>query len=100
MVVAAVGECLGLYALGRMGTGTGTDYYLGLPLSEGDDDEDLNLEASHRLEVSGIDVCPDDATLWARVRRKVSQAKRGSSDLPALAGVIAFNRLHIVLQWI
>jgi hypothetical protein len=61
------------------------------------EDDVLNFEALNllRVEVSGIDNCGDDAHLEARVRAKVYQLRRGSSPIPGLAGVVAFDLARI-----
>jgi hypothetical protein len=55
------------------------------------------LENAIRLEVSGIDRC-NDALLLKRLREKIDQAKRGRSNLPALAVVVGFSMLRIAFR--
>jgi hypothetical protein len=74
----------------RAETGTGSDYYLGSP---GDLQEDL--ENSLRLEVSGTDE-GDGNIIRSRLRQKISQARAGNDNLPAVAAVVAFLALKIV----
>jgi len=80
--LAATEEWYGLRALKRAETRTGADYYVGL---EGQDFED-----ALRLEVSGVDR-GDDTTVNRRLRAKVEQARRGASNLPAMAAVVGFE---------
>jgi hypothetical protein len=79
-VIAGVLELRGLVAVRRAETGTGADYYLGLP-GTGEDD----LEGCVRLEVSGVDA-GDWREVAKRLMQKVQQAREGKSSLPALAG--------------
>lgn len=90
---------LGLFALGRAQTGTGADYYLG-PSGNGINviDGELDWERAFRLEVSGIDRCSTEARLRHRLREKLEQARRGRSNLPAMAVVVAFDLRRIVFQ--
>jgi len=85
-------------ACARTGRRTGADYYLKPAGQSCVVDGDLDLEGAYRLEISGIDRCSSAAELESRVRQKVEQARRGASDLPALAGVVAFNLLRIVFR--
>jgi hypothetical protein len=80
----------GLVAVRRAETRTGADYYLGEPNSTFED-----LELSFRLEVSGTDE-GSDAVIRGRLREKLDQAKRGNSNLPAIASVVGFAALQIV----
>ncbi len=87
---------LGLVAVGQAEGRTGADYYL-MPLSNAsieEDDAEINLEDAIRLEISGIDRS-DDYIFLARLRHKIEQTRRGKSNLPALAGVVAFNLCRI-----
>jgi hypothetical protein len=73
-----------------LATRTGADYYVNLPGAGGDD-----LETAIRLEVSGI----SDGNLIlieSRLKQKLNQAAKGSSNLPALAVVVGFAHLKIV----
>jgi hypothetical protein len=91
-VIAGVEELRGLVALRRAETGTGADYYLGLP-GTGQDD----LEDCIRLEVSGVDA-GDDREVSRRLLQKVQQANEGRSSLPAVAGVIGFAAKILLLR--
>ena len=98
LTLAAAEIELGWVACARTPRGSGADYYL-KPLSEPCLSEgELDLERAFRLEVSGIDRCRSEAQLNQRVREKEDQTRRGRSDLPALAGVVAFDLLKIVLR--
>jgi hypothetical protein len=90
LALAAIELTRGMVAVRRAETRTGADYYLGLPGSA-----DADLETSLRLEVSGTDLGNDDA-IQTRLREKLRQAERGSSNLPALATVVGFAALKIV----
>ncbi len=92
LALAAVEQTEGLVALSRAETHTGADYYVG-PAGQDVDD----LESLHRLEVSGTDR-GDENAVAQRLRRKVEQAKAGSSDLPALAAVVGFRALCILID--
>ena len=91
-VIAAAELSERLYAVRRAETGTGADYYLGPPGEELDD-----LEACLRLEVSGTD-SPSRAAVDRRLREKIDQARRGNSNLPAMAGVVGFQVRLILLE--
>lgn len=98
VVLAAAEAQIGLLACARTGRGTGADYYVKPAGQPCEDDRGMNLEGAYRLEVSGIDRCRSAAELEGRVRQKMLQARVGASDLPALAGVVAFNMLRVVLR--
>jgi hypothetical protein len=91
-VIAGIEYVRGLFAVRRAETGTGADYYVGSNAS-GEDD----LEACLRLEVSGVDNGGADVVM-SRLRAKVLQAQRGSSNLPALAGVIGFSAKLLMVR--
>lgn len=76
---------LQLVAIARAETRTGADYYLA-PIGQ----EHYDLERAFRLEVSGLDH-GTEAQLDQRLRQKVVQAQRGSSNLPAFAAVVGFR---------
>ncbi len=80
---------MGLFAVARAETRTGTDYYLGIA--------GAGLEKSHRLEVSGVDR-GDRAAVARRLREKVVQAKVGNSNLPALASVVGFSAKRVAIE--
>lgn len=88
--LAAIELTRGLVAIGRAETRTGADYYIGDPTIQPKD-----FEASFRLEVSGIDA-GGEAAIRARLRDKLEQARKGKSDLPAIASVVGFAALQIV----
>ncbi|MGI8550203.1 MAG: hypothetical protein ACR2PL_05285 [Dehalococcoidia bacterium] len=98
LALAAAEVHLSLVAYGRTGRGTGADYIIGAPGDPDPLDIELNLEDAYRLEVSGIDRCESLATLSYRVRQKLEQTRRGTSILPALAGVVAFYLLRVVFE--
>lgn len=90
IALAAIELSRGLVAVRRAETRTGSDYYLGLP---GESPEDL--EASVRLEVSGMDAGTLSA-MGTRLRQKIAQAEAGNSNLPAIATVVGFLALAIL----
>lgn len=93
-IIAAVELSEGMFAVRRAETGTGADYYVA-PAGKGLDD----LEDCWRLEVSGTD--KGNAAAVARLlKRKVLQARSGNSNLPALAGVIGFEVLNILIEYV
>jgi hypothetical protein len=92
LALAAVEVSDGFVAYARAETRTGADYYLGQAGADLDD-----LENSHRLEVSGISLA-DEAKINARLRRKVAQAKAGSSNLPAIAAVVGFSNKTVLME--
>jgi hypothetical protein len=89
--IAAAELARGLLAVRRAETGTGADYYLAPPHVGVED-----LEGCYRLEVSGTDA-DAEREVRQRVLRKVEQARRGNSNLPAVAGVVGFAASLIVL---
>jgi hypothetical protein len=88
--LAAVEAMRGLVAVRRAETRTGADYYLAASGGEADD-----LEASFRLEVSGTDE-GGETIILGRLRQKLDQARKGNSNLPAIASVVGFAALQIV----
>jgi len=90
LALAAVELMRGLVAVRRAETQTGVDYYLGKPKESLD-----HLEASFRLEISGIDKGAASYIEY-RLRRKIAQAEKGRSNLPAIASVVVFAALQIV----
>lgn len=90
LALAAAELTRGLVAVRRAETRTGADYYLGPPNREAED-----LETSLRLEVSGTDR-GNDAVIESRLREKLKQAERGTSNLPAIAIIVGFAALKIV----
>jgi hypothetical protein len=90
LALAAVELTRGLVAVRRAETRTGADYYLGEPSGTADD-----LEASVRLEVSGTD-SGGSTVINSRLRQKLEQARRGNSNLPAIASIVGFAALQII----
>jgi hypothetical protein len=89
--LAAVELRRGLVAVHRAHTKSGADYYLA---PSGNKLEDL--EEAIRLEISGS----DDATtqqMEARLCQKVDQSLRGKGNLPAMATVVGFHILRILI---
>jgi len=89
LALAAVEYSRGLVAIRRAETLTGADYYVDDPNTPIDD-----LETSFRLEVSGME-SGNDAAIKARLNQKIAQTKKGKSNVPALACVVAFHALKI-----
>ena len=89
-VLAAVELSSDLVAVRRAETQTGADYYVALKGRIPTD-----LEDCWRLEVSGVDR-GQEGTIKQRLHSKIEQAKRGNSNLPAIAGVVGF-RLRLIL---
>ena len=81
----------GLVAVRRAETLTGADYYVAPQGAELDD-----LEDCLRLEVSGVDQ-GSSAVVRQRLVRKLSQAARGDSNLPARAAVVGFMERIILM---
>jgi hypothetical protein len=88
--LAAIELTHGLIAVHRAETRTGADYYVA---PSGTFPEDL--EECMRLEVSGVDR-GGETIVAQRLREKLAQASAGSSNLPAMAGIVGF-RARIVL---
>ena len=95
----AYGVCLAaveleesLVAVRRAETLTGADWYVA-PIGTSIED----LEGCLRLEVSGIDA-GGKSVMETRLKKKVEQTKRGASNLPAIASVVAFKERAIVIQ--
>ena len=89
--LAAVELACGLTTVSRAETGTGVDFYMALPDTSVDD-----LENHIRLEVSGVGR-GGAADVAKRLREKLNQAKKGNSNLPAIAGVVGFPARQIRL---
>ena len=90
-VLAAVELACGLISVSRADTGTGVDFYLAPPDTSIDD-----LENHIRLEVSGVGT-GDGIAVAKRLTDKLNQAKKGNSNLPAIAGVVGFQTRQIRL---
>jgi hypothetical protein len=82
----------GLFAVRRADTLTGADYYLAPAGTRLDD-----LESCLRLEVSGTDrgTAHD---VEVRLLEKLDQARKGKSNLPALASVVGFKAKKISMK--
>lgn len=93
-VIASVELSEALYAVKRAETKTGADYYVA-PAGKRIED----LEDCWRLEVSGIDK-GNHAAIARRLREKVQQTREGTSNLPAVAGVIGFEVLSILIEYV
>ena len=91
IVLAAVELSKGLVAVGRAETLTGADYYVAPQGSMPGD-----LEDCLRLEVSGVD-SGSNTVVGRRLKNKLAQARRGLSDLPAIAGVAGFRARLVLL---
>ena len=89
--LAAVELACGLISVSRAETGTGVDFYMAPPDTSVDD-----LENHIRLEVSGVGR-GDGAAIAKRLTDKLNQAKKGNSNLPAIAGVVGFPVRQILL---
>jgi hypothetical protein len=90
--LAAVELTESLVALHRAETRTGADYYIGpAGVTVGD------LENCLRLEVSGSDRASGNV-VGQRLKEKLAQAAVGASNLPAMAGVVAFRARRIALS--
>jgi hypothetical protein len=89
--LAATEYSRGLVAVSRAETHTGADYYVA-PAGQTLED----LEDCYRLEVSGTHL--DFSGVKTRLKVKIEQALRGSSNLPALAAVVGFRARIIMIQ--
>jgi hypothetical protein len=89
--LAAIELVKGLVAVRRAETLTGADYYVA-PVGATADD----LEACVRLEVSGTDK-GNRAVIRQRLEAKLGQAAHGASNLPAIAAVVGFRELAVVI---
>jgi hypothetical protein len=93
-IIASVELSEGLYAVNRAETKTGADYYVA---PGGKTMEDL--EHCWRLEASGLDK-GNKSAVARRLREKVQQTKEGASNLPAIAGVIGFEILSVLIEYV
>jgi len=89
--LAAAELSMGMVAVGRAETITGADYYIA-PIDSQIDD----LEDCFRVEISGTNL--NAYEVRSRVKKKVNQAKKGNSNLPALAIVVGFQVKLIFMQ--
>lgn len=90
--LAAVEKQEGLVAVRRAETLTGADWYVA-PV--GTDVEDL--ESCFRLEVSGVD-SGEIAIVKSRLKQKIVQTQRGTCNLPAIASVVGFKALTVMIE--
>ena len=90
--LAAIESEEGLIAVGRAETLTGADWYVA-PVGSNVGD----FEECFRLEVSGTDA-GDEATVQARLKQKLEQARKGKSNLPAIASVVGFKEKLIAIS--
>ena len=90
IAIAVIEAELGMVALSRAETRTGADYYVGPP-------DTHDLENALRLEVSGVDR-GSARIVRARLKEKIAQARRGASNLPAMASVVGFREAAILLH--
>lgn len=90
IAIAAIETLRNLVAVGRAETRTGADYYLSESSNVPGD-----LENTIRLEVSGTDE-GGNSIINARLREKLDQAKKGNSNLPAIASVVGFSARRVV----
>jgi hypothetical protein len=96
VALAAAFAHMGLKAIGRSGSGTGSDWYL-VPADA--EIEEWYLEAAWRLEVSGSDDL-GTSRLHGRMKEKVEQARRGQSQLPAYAAVVSFASATVTFEMV
>ncbi len=94
--LAAVQAELGLVAVRRAETRTGADYYLVEAGVDGEAGDPAEFENSYRLEVSGV-ALGSEVDVRRRLRTKLMQLRRGTSNLPACAVVVGFKALLVVL---
>lgn len=90
--LAAVEVVAGLVAVSRTQTLSGADWYIA---PKGADIKDL--EECIRLEVSGTSA-GTSSDVNRRLREKLAQAERGASNLPAIAAVVGFKVLEVVIS--
>ena len=91
VALAAIEVFEEMVAVRRAETRTGADYYIAPRGSKVDD-----LESCFRLEVSGVDR-GEEILVRQRLNQKVQQARRGESNLPALAAVVGFRAKCVML---
>jgi len=91
LALAAVELTRGLVAIRRAETRTGADYYIDVPGADPDD-----LETAIRLEVSGTSD-GNTGVIESRLKQKLEQTSQGNSNLPAIATVVGFSQLRIVI---
>jgi len=81
-----------LIAVKRAETLTGADWYVA-PVGATLDD----LEECFRLEVSGLDA-GNRSAIKSRLLQKITQTRKGDSNLPAIASVVGFKEKHVAIQ--
>lgn len=89
--LAAIEAVAGLVAVRRAATLTGADWYIAPRGTSADD-----FENCIRLEVSGLNAGAI-SDIKRRLRQKLAQAGRGASNLPAIAAIIGFKALMVVI---
>lgn len=82
---------LGLVAVSRARTLTGADYYVAPP------DEADYLENAYKLEVSGVDH-GGMAEIKARLRKKLVQVSAPVRETGALACIVGFKALIVLVR--
>lgn len=90
--LAAVEAEENLVAISRAETLSGADWYVA-PVGAPPDD----LESCFRLEISGVDA-GGRAIFESRLRQKIEQARRGASNLPAIASVVGFKEKTVAIR--
>jgi hypothetical protein len=90
--LAAVEAERKLVAVRRAETLTGADWYVA---PEGTTPDDL--ENCLRLEVSGVD-SGGQSVVETRLKQKIEQARKGKSNLPAIASVVGFKERIVAIQ--
>jgi hypothetical protein len=91
LALAAIEVTRNCVAVRRAERLTGADYYIA-PVGTKLDD----LENALRLEVSGTEL--SEADVKRRLLIKVDQARRGKSNLPALAAVVGYKVNQILIK--
>ena len=92
--LAAVESEEKLIAVKRAETLTGADWYIAPAGTVLDD-----LENCYRLEVSGVDA-GSKTEIEYRLKQKVEQTKKGSSNLPAIASVVGFKEKIVLIRMV
>lgn len=92
MSLAAIEAEEQLIAVRRAETLTGADWYVA-PIGTDSDD----LESCFRLKVSGVD-SGGRSVVNARLQQKIVRARRGESNLPAIASVVGFKVKTVAIQ--
>lgn len=91
LAISAVEYAMSLYAVRRTETLTGADYYVSTNPEPPED-----LEDCFRLEVSGTD--GEHASVRTRLKQKLEQTQKGTSNLPAIAAVVGYFARLILIQ--